>query len=99
MAKFSVQTGEPKTVIRVPLEGVFERFGTQHVYVVDDGIARRRSIVLGTVGAGFAEVVQGIEQGEIVVTKGVTRVVDGSEVLVVPVDSVAASTSEQTGEP
>lgn len=99
VAKFSVETGEPKMVIRVPLEGVFERFGSQHVYVIVDGIAQRRSIVLGTVGAGYAEVAEGIEPGETVVAKGVTRVVDGSKVLVVPEDSAPPPPSEPTSEP
>jgi len=86
VARFAVETGEPKMVIRVPLEGVFERFGSQHVYVIEDGIARRRTVVLGLVGAGFAEVTEGIEPGETVVIKGVNRVVDGSKVQVVPVE-------------
>jgi RND family efflux transporter MFP subunit len=84
VARFSVETGEPKMVVRVPLEAVFERFGSQHVYVVESGIAHRRAIVLGSVGAGFAEVTEGIEPGETVVIKGVNRVVDGSKVQVVP---------------
>jgi membrane fusion protein (multidrug efflux system) len=96
VARFAVETGEPKMVIRVPLEGVFERFGSQHVYVIADGIARRRSIVLGTVGAGFAEIAEGIEPGETVVSKGVTRVVDGSKVQVVPVDSATTRSKEPT---
>jgi RND family efflux transporter MFP subunit len=99
VARFSVETGDPKAVIRVPLEGVFERFGSQHVYVIADGIAQRRSIVLGTVGAGFAEVAEGIEPGETVVTKGVTRVVDGSRVQVVPVEPAAAPPTEPTSRP
>ncbi len=99
VARFSVETGDPKAVIRVPLEGVFERFGSQHVYVIADGIAQRRSIVLGTVGAGFAEVAEGIEPGETVVTKGVTRVVDGSRVQVVPVEPAAEPPTEPTSRP
>jgi membrane fusion protein (multidrug efflux system) len=99
VARFSVETGEPKMVIRVPLEGVFERFGSQHVYVIENGIARRRAIVLGTVSAGFAEVPEGIEPGETVVTKGVNRVVDGSKVRVVPVDSAPTSPKEQNSGP
>jgi RND family efflux transporter MFP subunit len=99
VARFSVETGEPRMVMRVPLEGVFERFGRQHVYVVSDGIAHRRSIVLGLVGAGFAEVTEGIEPGETVVIKGVTRVVDGSKVRVVPVETVSASSTEHSSEP
>ncbi len=93
VARFEVQTGEPEAVIRVPLDGVFERFGSQHVYVVDGGIARRRAIVLGPVRAGFAEVLEGIEPGETVVTKGVTRVVDGSKVQVVPDDEPRTPTA------
>ena len=93
VARFSVQTGEPEKVIRVPLDGIFERFGSQHVYVVDNGIARRRAIVLGPVRAGFAEVVGGIQPGETVVTKGVTRVVDGSKVQVVPAEQAEGSSS------
>jgi len=86
VARFIVETGEPREVIQVPLDGVFERFGSQHVYVVEDGVARRRSIVLGEVRAGSAEVVEGVEVGDVVISKGVTRVVDGSEVHIVPVD-------------
>jgi len=98
VARFSVETGDPTMVMRVPLDGVFERFGSQHVYVVEDGIARRRVIVLGPVRAGLAEVARGIEPGETVVVKGVTRVVDGSKVQVVPLESAAAS-AEQNDEP
>ena len=99
VARFSVVTGEPEMVMRVPLDGVFERFGSQHVYVIEDGIAWRRAIVLGLVRAGFAEVAGGIEPGETVVVKGVTRVVDGSKVQVVPVESAAASLPEPANEP
>ncbi len=84
VARFSVQTGPPRSVLRVPLAGVFERFGSQHVYVVEDGIAYRRAIALGPVGAGFAEVVDGLKPGEVVISEGVTRVVDESKVRVVP---------------
>ena len=98
VARFVVETGEPTMVMQVPLDGVFERFGSQHVYVVEDGIAQRRAIVLGPVRAGFAEVARGIEPGETIVVKGVTRVVDGSKVQVVPPESAAAST-EQPDEP
>lgn len=99
VARFVVETGEPTMVMRVPLEGVFERFGSQHLYVIKDGVARRRAIVLGSVGAGFAEVTQGLEPGETVVIKGVTRVVDGSKVQVVPQDAVVGSSTEQAGAP
>jgi len=86
VARFSVQTGKPREVMQVPLDGIFERFGSQHVYVIEDGVAKRRAIVVGEVRAGYAEVLEGIEPGDLVISKGVTRVVDGSEVHIVPVD-------------
>ena len=86
VARFSVQTGEAREVIQVPLDGIFERFGSQYVYVVEDGLAKRRSIVLGAVRAGYAEIVEGVAPGDVVVSKGVTRVVDGSKVNIVPAD-------------
>lgn len=91
VAKFTVQTGEPRMALRVPLEGVFERFGSQHVYVVVDGIAHRRAVTLGQIRGGLAEVIHGVEEGDLVVTKGVTRVVDESKVLIVPLEEAAAS--------
>lgn len=99
VAKFEVTTGEPKMEMRVPLDGVFERFGSQHVYVIENGVAKRRVIELGAVRAGYAEVLDGIEPGETVVVKGVTRVVDGSEVQVVPIDAAGESSSEAGSEP
>ena len=99
VARFSVEIGEARMVMRVPLDGVFERFGSQHVYVIVDGIAQRRSIVLGPVGAGFAEVTAGIEPGETIVTEGVSRVVDGSKVQVVPAELPAKPAMEQASKP
>jgi len=99
VARFAVETGEPTMVMRVPLEGVFERFGSQQVYVIIDGMAERREVALGLVGAGFAEVTQGIEPGETIVVKGVTRVVAGSKVQVVPNDAATGSSAEDPGGP
>ncbi len=99
VARFTVETGDPKIVLRVPIEGVFERFGRQHVYVIEDGIAYRRVVSIGSVRGGFAEIKDGLGVGDQVVTKGVARVVDSSKVLVVPVESATASTSEKSEEP
>jgi membrane fusion protein (multidrug efflux system) len=86
VASFSVQTGAPRDVIQVPLDGIFERFGSQYIYVVEDGLAKRRAIVLGPVRAGYAEIVEGVAPGDTVISDGVTRVVDGAEVNIVPDD-------------
>lgn len=99
VAKFEVVTGEPKMEIRVPLDGIFERFGSLHLYVIEDGIAERRAVELGVVRAGFAEVLTGLEPGETVVVKGVTRVVDDSRVQVVAADSASPVSVEAIEQP
>ena len=99
VGRFVVETGDPKFVLRVPLESIFERFDRQHVYVVEDGIARRRAVTLGPVRNRFAEITDGLADGDAVVVKGVARVVDGSEVLVVPVDDATASNTDSEETP
>ncbi|MEM8609138.1 MAG: efflux RND transporter periplasmic adaptor subunit [Myxococcota bacterium] len=84
VARFTVETGEPRRALRVPPEAVFERFGRQHVYIIDDGIAYRREVALGPMSPDAVEITSGVREGETVVTKGISRVVDASKVLVVP---------------
>ena len=86
VARFSVETGTPERSVMLPLRAVFERFGREHVYVIEDGIAHRREVVLGPVREGRAEIREGLLEGELVITKGVTRVVDGAPVRRVPVE-------------
>ncbi len=95
VARFSVEVGDPVEVIQVPLDAVFERFGRQHVYVIDDGIAHRREVVLGPVRQGLARVQQGLSPGELIVTNGVSRVVDAAPVRVLPSDDLAAAATPQ----
>lgn len=84
VGRFTVDTGDPRQALRAPIEAVFERFGRQHVYVVDKGVASRREVTLGPMKEGLVELKGGVDVGDLIVTKGVTRVVDGSKVMVVP---------------
>ncbi|MEM7434609.1 MAG: efflux RND transporter periplasmic adaptor subunit [Myxococcota bacterium] len=101
VGRFTVDTGPPRSVLRVPLDGVFERFGRQHVYVIEDGIAYRREVTLGSLREDSVELEGGVEAGETIITRGVTRVVDASKVTVVEEreDARAAPASAPTGDP
>lgn len=83
VARFTVETGEPRSAVTVSASAIFERFARQQVYVVEGGVAHRRAVELGRVGARRAEVVSGLRQGESVVVAGLDRVVDGRSVNVV----------------
>ena len=99
VARFSVETGKPEQTVQLPLRAVFERFGRQHVYVIEDGIARRREVRIGPVREGLAEIRDGLRAKELVIVAGVTRVVDGAPVRLVPAERANATHSEnETGE-
>lgn len=83
VARISVQTGEPRAALVVDENAVFERFRQSYVYVVEDGIARRREVELGETQQGKVEVRKGVAAGEKVVRAGLDRVVDGRPVQVI----------------
>jgi len=87
VARFAVRTGAPRTVATVDADAAFERFEQMQVYVVDEGdLAHRRTVSLGLVVDGRAEVLEGLEVGERVVVEGQDRVLDGQPVQVVEPD-------------
>lgn len=64
---------------------VFEN-NKPHVFVVDKGVARRRSVELGLQEFSVQEVNSGLEAGELVVTDGRFRMSDGAHVRVLADD-------------
>lgn len=60
------------------------------VFVVDSGVAKRRKVRLGYADGGQIEVVEGVEEGEQVVTLGQTALRDGSKVQVINPEAAVA---------
>lgn len=54
-------------VLKVPRGPFLETGGGRSVYVVEDGLARRRPIVVGTVSVTEVEILEGLEEGERIV--------------------------------
>jgi len=96
VARFEVVTGEPRSALVVESDAVFERFGRSQVYVVEDGVARRRSVTLGEVRTDRTEVIEGLREGEQVVVAGIDRVVDARPVNVVEQVAVDGSGATAT---
>jgi membrane fusion protein, multidrug efflux system len=77
-ARVSVETSLESEVLLVP-SGALLREGERNlVYVDEDGIARQREILLGRRLGGRAEVLEGLEEGDIVVLSGTTRLSEGA---------------------
>ncbi|MHB1223191.1 MAG: efflux RND transporter periplasmic adaptor subunit [Gemmatimonadaceae bacterium] len=73
---------ERPDVLRVPAGALFRDATGWGVYVVADGHARRRAVTLGHQSADWAEVLQGLAEGELVVLHPSDRLFDGARVSV-----------------
>lgn len=74
----------PRQTIILPEEGVVAIGRTNHVFVVEntDGklIAKKREVKLGERRLGDVEILEGIKEGEKIITHGTLNVKDGAEV-------------------
>jgi membrane fusion protein (multidrug efflux system) len=66
----------------IPVEAVVNFAGVTKVFVVEDGVARSRTVELGRVRNGRHEVRAGLKGGEALVVSGQTKLVDGAKVRV-----------------
>ena len=71
---------EEREALTVPEEAVTVANDETYIFVVVDGKAERRQIVLGQRSFGEVEITDGVEYGAKVVTKGLQRVRDGAAV-------------------
>jgi HlyD family secretion protein len=68
----SLQLGQPKVSVLVPLGGFFQETGGQWIYVLDptESYATRRDISIGRKNPKYYEVLEGLEPGEKVIISG-----------------------------
>jgi len=78
-ARFAVT---PRQIIAIPLAAMMERGQLQSVFVVEEGIARRRLVTAGPRGTNDVEVLSGLSEGEEVVSPVPPDLADGSRVAV-----------------
>lgn len=83
VAEFAVAIGEPRPVSLLPADAVSRRMGQTQVFVVVDGAAVARTVVLGGQQETVVEVLSGLDVGERAIVSGIERVVAGEPVRVV----------------
>ena len=67
----------------VPPEAVTAYYDREVVYVVADGVAERRDVIVGLSSADAVEIIGGLAVGETVVVRGLSGITDSSRVRVV----------------
>lgn len=77
-----VPVGEKRDVLSVHKDAVITRRGSQMVYVIEDGKAAARTVLLGEAVGARLEVLDGLSEGEQVVVRGNERLRPGQAVAV-----------------
>jgi membrane fusion protein (multidrug efflux system) len=80
-ARVEVVYAQRNDALLVPAAAVLAEDGDSAVYVVEDGVARRRTVDLGFSGPDEIEVVTGLAADETVIVVGQTAVQDGTPVV------------------
>jgi len=87
--RFQIVYDKRENVLLVPRMAVLEDETQKSVFVVEDGVARRRAIQTGYSMGENIEVIQGLSGDETVITLGQTGLKDGAEVTVITADPAA----------
>ena len=78
-----IVVGSDDRAITVPRSAITSFAGVTKVFVVDEGVAHEREVALGVdLGDGWVELTQGVGQGKQVATSGLSKLADGTPVVV-----------------
>jgi RND family efflux transporter MFP subunit len=94
--KFKVRT--VPEAIKVSADAVVRIDADDYLFVVEDGVARRRKVTTGIWQGPFVQIVDGLNEGDTVVIVGQTKLADGTKVKIVETSKsgiVAQPTFEQ----
>lgn len=76
----SVRTTDLPRALAVPSEALFHEGATAYVYVVQDGVARRRVVRAGSSNEASTQIESGLAPGDVVVARGLGELSDGAAV-------------------
>lgn len=87
-----IPVGETRNVLTVPKDALVQGRGGWTVFAVQDGVAQPRPVQIGLAVGDRFEVISGVAEGDMVVTRGNERLRPGQPVA--PMDQPAADTTE-----
>lgn len=83
LARNTFALGTRSGVLLVPASALIGAAGSQAVFVVEDGRAQRRTVETGLISRGRVEIINGLQEGEEVITVGNNLLRDGMEVRII----------------
>ena len=75
--KVSIQTGEVKDAILIPMECINADMEGDFCYVVEDGVIVRRNVEIGISSDEYSQVISGLKEGEQVVSQVDSSIIEG----------------------
>lgn len=75
-----IVTWQEKSVVQVPTGALFRKGNQWMAYVMEDGIAKERKVTIGKNNGVFAQVVEGLEEGDRVILHPPDKIADGVKV-------------------
>ncbi|HSJ08493.1 MAG TPA: efflux RND transporter periplasmic adaptor subunit [Longimicrobiales bacterium] len=88
LARITFDLATSENVLLVPVSAVLGGQGAQAVFLVNDGVATRRTVQTGLMSQGRIEIVSGLQEGDPVVVTGNNTLRDGMTVRVAdPIDA------------
>jgi membrane fusion protein (multidrug efflux system) len=81
-AEIQFQLREIPNAIMVPSEAVIPELGGNTIFVLEDGVAKRRSIATGTRTETLVQVIDGLSDGDTILTTGILQLREGMSVRV-----------------
>jgi membrane fusion protein (multidrug efflux system) len=79
-ARVTLELGQEDQAILIPFIAVEKEGDSNFVYIVIDGISVLTEVTLGLREGGVVQVKEGLKKGDVVITAGQMKVVDGSPV-------------------
>ncbi|SHN85354.1 efflux RND transporter periplasmic adaptor subunit [Desulfitobacterium chlororespirans] len=82
-AKVDIVSDQTSEVIAVPTNALSGNPGNYTVFVIDQGVARKRIVSIGKISKGLVEIKDGVKNGDSVIITNVNTLQDGDAVSVV----------------
>jgi len=89
-ATVTVVVGTRADAVLVPESALLTEWTRIEAFIIEDGVARRQRVRITARHSGIVEIAEGIQAGQTVVTGGLQRLREGTEVTVTPDDDLAA---------
>lgn len=79
-ANVAAENVTQQQVVYIPLAAIYQTSDTPNVWIIKDGVVSLRPVKVGGFGDGKIQILEGLQDGEVIVTAGVQKLREGQQV-------------------